>query len=98
MGITLDLPDDLVRELSTEAERLGLTLPDYVLRVLRAAREPVGAPRTGAELVAYWEREGVLGSRSDDADSPPYARQLRARVECRSRADHPGITAPETRW
>lgn len=35
------------------------------------------AVRTGADLVAYWERNGLLGTRRDIADPIAYARQLR---------------------
>lgn len=34
-------------------------------------------PRTGAELVAFWEREGVVGSRADIKDPGGHARGLR---------------------
>jgi hypothetical protein len=34
MSILLELPLELERELSTEAERLNLPLSDYILRVL----------------------------------------------------------------
>jgi hypothetical protein len=33
--------------------------------------------QTGADLVALWEREGIIGSRTDIADPAAYARQLR---------------------
>lgn len=35
------------------------------------------AVRTGADLVAYWERNGLLGTRRDITDPIAYARQLR---------------------
>jgi hypothetical protein len=34
MSITLDLPQELERELSMEATRLGLSLSEYALRLL----------------------------------------------------------------
>jgi len=40
-------------------------------------------PKNGAELVAYWEREGVIGMRADITDSQAYARQLREQPEHR---------------
>jgi hypothetical protein len=85
MSITLDLPQELERELATEATHLGLSLSAYVLRLL-SARSLVGStPTTGAELVAYWQREGVIGTRPDITDSQAYARQLRHKAERRSR-------------
>ena len=45
------------------------------------------APTTGAELVAYWEAEGVIGAwadRTDIIDSASYARELRRRAKTRT--------------
>ena len=39
------------------------------------------AVRTGADLVAYWERNGLLGTRRDIADPVAYARQLREQCD-----------------
>jgi hypothetical protein len=38
MSITLDLPQELERELSMEATRLGLSLSEYALRLLSSGR------------------------------------------------------------
>ncbi|WP_197064792.1 NfeD family protein [Leptolyngbya sp. KIOST-1] len=40
-------------------------------------------PKTGAELVAYWEKVGVINSRPDIDDSQEYARRLRDQAEHR---------------
>lgn len=91
MTLTLDLPNDLERELAAEADRLGLPLAEYALRVLAGNRvgisAVVGAPRTGADLVAYWEEAGVVGSRPDILDSAAHARELRAQAERRMSRD-----------
>src|SRR2546425_12708295 len=44
---------------------------------------PEGEPRptTGAEVVAYWERHGLLGTRPDISDSLEHARALRRKAE-----------------
>lgn len=83
MTITLDLPKDLIRELSSEAAQLGLPLNEYAVRLLAAGRGPQTTPKTGAELVAYWQAEGVVGTRPDIKDSPQHAREVRARAETR---------------
>ncbi len=85
MSLTLELPKELETELVAEAAQFGLTLPEYALRLLAAPR-PVGpgAPRTGAELVAYWAAAGVTGSRPDIADSQAHARKLRSEAERRT--------------
>lgn len=85
MGLTIDLPADLAEALSGEAALLGLSLPDYALRVLAAARPAVAPVRNGADLVAHWQAEGVVGRRPDIADSQSHARGLRERAERRGR-------------
>ena len=85
MSIMLDLPQELESELAIEATRLGLSLTEYVLRLL-STRSIVGQlPTTGAELVAYWQREGVIGARPDITDSQAHARQIRHQAERRLR-------------
>jgi hypothetical protein len=44
-------------------------------------------PRTGAELVAYWEREGIIGSRPDITDPVAHSRRVRAAAEDRKHRD-----------
>lgn len=83
MSITLELPKELESDLASEAKQLGLSLPDYTLRLI-VARPPLkSAPKTGAELVAYWQNAGVIGMRSDIDDSQQHARTLRAHAERR---------------
>jgi hypothetical protein len=85
MSITLDLPQELECALATEATQLGLSLTEYVLRLL-STRSLVGQrPTTGAELVAYWQGEGVIGTRPEITESQTHARQLRHQAERRRR-------------
>jgi hypothetical protein len=85
MSIMLDLPQELESELAIEATQLGLSLTEYVLRLL-STRSIVGQlPTTGAELVAYWQREGIIGARPDITDSQAHARQIRHKAERRLR-------------
>jgi hypothetical protein len=93
MSILLDLPLNLEDELSAEASQLDLPLPEYILQVL-SVRPAIGhPPQTGAELVAYWQAEGVIKSRwsttdrrsSDITDSQTHARNLRHEAETRNR-------------
>ena len=83
MTLNLELPQELERELSAEAARLGLPLPEYALRVLAGGRIAGGSPRTGAELVAYWRSEGLIGSRPEIMDSREHAREIRRKAERR---------------
>jgi hypothetical protein len=83
MTLTLELPGDLERELAAKAERLGLSLDEYALYVLATHGATGAMPRTGAEVVALLQANGVIGARSDITDPSGYARQLRAEAEHR---------------
>ena len=85
MSLVLELPAELESELAAEASRLGLSLPQYVLRLLAAGRAPSPLPRTGAELLAYWQGEGLIGTRPEIADSSAHARALREQAQRRAR-------------
>jgi hypothetical protein len=85
MSIRLDLPPVLESELSREASRLSLPLPEYILRILSTRQVLSKPPKTGAELVAYWQNEGVIHSRPEITDSQVHARLLRHETEMRSR-------------
>lgn len=85
MAITLELPYELEQELSAEAERQGLPLAEYAVRILATARTVHLMPTTGAELVSYWQAEGLIGSNPDIDDSQARARELRAQAERRIR-------------
>ncbi|MBC6431784.1 hypothetical protein FM036_13700 [Nostoc sp. HG1] len=83
MNINLNLPPELENELCIEASQLNLPLSEYILRVLSVRQILANPPKTGAELVAYWQSEGVINSRPDITDSQAYARKLRHEVETR---------------
>lgn len=84
MRLVLDLPPELEKELSAEAAQLRLSLPEYALRLLNGERIASPKPQTGAELVAYWQSAGLIGTRPDIADSPGHAAALRqqSEIEC----------------
>lgn len=83
MPQTVELPDDLADALTDEASRLGLSLPDYAIRLLTSARPAASPIHTGADLVAFWRAEGLAGSRTDVADSQAQARRLREQAQRR---------------
>ena len=85
MNVSIELPSDLENELSTEASQLKLPLAEYILRVLSFRPFLQNLPKTGVELVAYWESVGVINSRPDIADSQEHARRLRDQAEHRER-------------
>ncbi len=86
MSIRLDLPPELESELSTEASQLNLPLTDYILQLLSIRQVLNNPPKTGAELVAYWQSAGVINSRSEISDSQVHARHLRHEAETRTLA------------
>ena len=77
MPQAIELPDDLAEVLTEEAAHRGMSLPDYAVYLLMSATPPSIPIRNGAELVAYWESEGLIGSRPDIADSEVESRRLR---------------------
>jgi hypothetical protein len=80
----MDLPKELEDELSPEAARYGLSPQEYILRLCSGSLIQ-NKPKTGAELIAYWEREGLIGTRPDIKDSQAHARELRRKAERRNR-------------
>ena len=83
MPQTVELPDDLADALTDEAARLGLSLPDYAVRLLASARPSAASVRSGADLVAFWRTEGFIGSRPDIANSQSEVRSLRDQAQRR---------------
>jgi hypothetical protein len=83
MPQTIDLPDDLADALTDEASRLGLSLPDYAVRLLTSARPSSTSVRDGSDLVSLWRSEGLIGSRPDIEDSQAHARFLREQAQRR---------------
>lgn len=83
MTITLDLPQELECALASQAAQQGISVSEYTLRLLSSNIQPASLPSTGAELVAYWQREGVIGTRPEISDSQAHARQLRQQAEHR---------------
>jgi hypothetical protein len=83
MTISLDLPQELEQELYVEAEKISLSLPEYILQLLAVRKSSENLPRSGADLVSYWQSEGLINSRPEIKDSQEYARQIRHAAEFR---------------
>ena len=93
MALTIELGPDAEAALRRAAARRGMVAADLARALLeeQLGREQQNtesrAPTTGAELVAYWRAEGVVGAwaaRTDITDSATYARDLRRRAETRT--------------
>ena len=83
MTLTLELPAELEKELAAAAQQVGMSLADYSLHLLATYSSPSTELKNGAELVAYWRKLGLIGSRMDIQDSQEHARQIRAKAEHR---------------
>jgi hypothetical protein len=89
MTLTIELTPDAEAALRRAAAQRGMGPTEFARALLEAqlGAEQRGsegrAPATGAELVAYWQAEGVVGAwagRADIDDSAAYARELRRRI------------------
>jgi hypothetical protein len=86
MKIVLELPANLEAELSAEAAELGLPVAEHALQILAGRRALTDFNiKTGADLVAYWQRHNLIGTRPDITDSQAYARALREQAQKRTR-------------
>lgn len=82
MTLTLELPHELEEQLSQQAGSLGMPLSEYALYLLQQQMKP--NPQNGAELVAYWQAQGLIGTRPEIEDSAAFAREIRATAERRN--------------
>ncbi len=85
MSLLLELPPELENELAAEAARLGLPLSEYALLLLAGGRGPKPVVRNGTELLAYWNDEGLVGTRPEIMDGSAHARNLREQAQRRAR-------------
>jgi hypothetical protein len=84
MSLVLELPPELESELAAQAADCGLPLSEYALRLL-AGQSSRPAVRSGAELIDYWQAEGLVGTRPEIVDAPAHARSLREQAQQRAR-------------
>lgn len=88
MTYKIELSGDLEKRAKRAATRRRLSVQKFLREVVTRALQSDSAPKSGAELVEYWEREGVIGiwaDRADIGDSARYARALRKQAEQRHR-------------
>ena len=85
MALHVNLSNEAQERLCAQAAALGMKLEDYAARLLEGSATPVPNVKRpeGKELVEYWRKEGVLGSRPDIKDSVAHARKLRRQAERR---------------
>lgn len=91
MTMTLELPPELEARVADEAARRETPLREYALSLIEEglpAPDPMPELKTGADVVAYWKANGLIGDwadREDIGDSLEYARELRRQAETRGR-------------
>jgi hypothetical protein len=84
MTITLELTPAEASALTRKSKERGQPLPEYIqARVKELATEELQP--IGAQIVAEWEREGVIGYRTDISDSQVHARKIREKAQTRAR-------------
>jgi hypothetical protein len=88
MTITLELPPEIETKLTEEAAQSATPVDTYALNLIEEGlmADPSDF-KTGAEVVAYWMKHGLIGiwaDREDIGDSIEYARKLRKQAETRS--------------
>ncbi|MBW3625019.1 MAG: hypothetical protein KY468_16600 [Armatimonadetes bacterium] len=89
----LNLPPELEVRLHALVEKRGQNTSDCALGLLKSALEETrniqeSMPKVGKELVAYWQKHGVIGGwadREDIGDSVEYAHRLREAAQTRRR-------------
>ena len=81
MTLILELPPEVGIRLEKEAARRGMNQTDMARRLIE---ESLSRVPTGAEAIAFWKKEGALGTFTDrPEDSTDLARQLRQEAETR---------------
>ena len=95
MTLILELTPEQEQQIEAEARRRNMDAASYAKALLfeeeaaeqlgPAAAQAAEEPWSGADLVAYWEQEGVIGSRPDITDSLEHARAIRRKAERRIR-------------
>ena len=97
MTLVLELTPEQEQQLEAKARQRNLDTTSYAITLLfeKETAEhdldqvllPVGplpvVNGTGADLVAYWEREGLIGTRPEIKDSLEHAQAIRLTAEQR---------------
>jgi hypothetical protein len=88
MTFTIELTPEETNRLQRAAQARGLDVSALLRRLIAHLPEDAFediAPTWGAQVLAEWEREGVIGYRTDIADSQAHARVLRETAQRRER-------------
>ena len=77
MTLHVTIPDELDSPLRHRAAELGVSVEKLAAAYISKAVGEPSKPKTGEELVEEWQRQGLIGYRSDITDSESHARSLR---------------------
>lgn len=66
-----------------EDQRAIVTIADEGTLSSNGVKEPQQFLKNGAELVAYWKQERLIGTRPEIADGAEHARLIRQRAQTR---------------
>ena len=83
MTVHIQVSDELETQLRAEAESKGLSIEELASRLLEASARKGPVAKSGAELVAKWRADGLIGYRTDIPDSNAHSRAIRERAEKR---------------
>lgn len=86
MTLTIELTPEEEAALEEQAIAAGMESSEYARQLLTTELTDLSLPRNGAEILAYWEREGVRGVFADRGNAQEFARQLRDAEEAREGA------------
>ncbi len=84
MSITINLPPYVETYLQAEAAKQETAVEEYAARLLEDVVPERPLPKTGAEIVARLEEEGIIGmwaDREDMKDSTEYVNRLRQKIQ-----------------
>ena len=82
MSITIDVPPELEAELREAARQKGFSVESFVLDLARQKVQPTRA-MTGADALAFWDREDCLGLFTESPDSVGLVRRWRDEEDSR---------------
>ncbi len=89
MTIILELPPEVEAQLKEEAAKCAAPVEQYTLSLIKNSlppRPPMPELKTGADVIAYWKSQGLIGdwaNREDVGEGDAYARELRRQAETR---------------
>jgi hypothetical protein len=87
MTLSIELTEEEKNAVERAAKERDMEVGEFVRSlILPSSAAGAAAVTTGEELVSYWQREGLIGTRADIHDSATHARALRDEAQRRIRS------------